>query len=176
MKKEGSLRLLTPGEIGLARSVFGGSIVYSKVWVHHDSYLPFGLQHRNAAMAPNGELYFRDWYADDFSKKDYRYNHLFIHEMAHVWQFQKGMWVKVRGLYSWLARYSYELDGNRMLKHYPMEQQAQIIADYYVFSAMGYARWRNSRGKEVTYSGKDYVDAKIVKEKYKKVLAGFPYK
>jgi hypothetical protein len=59
-QEEGTLRLLTPGEIGLAKTVFGGSIIYGKVWVHHGSYLPFGLQNRNTAMSPNGELYFRE--------------------------------------------------------------------------------------------------------------------
>lgn len=40
-QQEGSLRLLTLGEIKLAKSVFGNSIEYHKVWIHHDSYLPF---------------------------------------------------------------------------------------------------------------------------------------
>ncbi|MBE5258383.1 type IV secretion protein Rhs [Serratia marcescens] len=175
-KKEGALRLLTSGEIGLAKSVFGGSIIYGKVWVHHDSYFPFGLQNRNTAMSPNGELYFRDWYVPDFSKEGYSHRHLFIHEMVHVWQYQRGMWVKTRGLYSWLANYSYELDGSKLLKNYAMEQQAQIVADYHLLTSSGYAVWRNRFGKEVTYSGNDYADVRTVKEKYEKVLVGFPYK
>lgn len=44
MEKEGTLRLLTPGEVRMARAVFGDAIEYHKVWVHHDSYFPFGLQ------------------------------------------------------------------------------------------------------------------------------------
>lgn len=175
VQKEGTLRLLTPGEIRLARTVFGDSIVYGKIWIHHGSYLPFGLQNRNTSMSPNGELYFRDWYVPDFSAKDYRYKHLFIHEMAHVWQYQHGMWVKSRGLSSWLANYSYELDESKRLKSYPMEQQAQIIADYHLLTSAGYGVWRNRFDKEVTYKGGDYVDVKKVKEKYRKVLAGFPY-
>lgn len=39
-QKEGSLRLLTSGEIRLAKSIFGDSIHYHKVWIHHGSYLP----------------------------------------------------------------------------------------------------------------------------------------
>ncbi|CAI0934326.1 type IV secretion protein Rhs [Serratia proteamaculans] len=175
-QEEGTLRLLTPGEIGLAKTVFGGSIIYGKVWVHHGSYLPFGLQNRNTAMSPNGELYFREWYTPDFSSQGYSYKHLFIHEMAHVWQYQRGMWVKTRGLYSWLANYSYELDETKTLKNYSMEQQAQIIADYHLLTSAGYAVWRNRFGKEVTYIGNDYADVRKIKEKYGKVLAGFPYK
>jgi hypothetical protein len=52
MDGEGSQRLLQPGEIRLARSVFGNSIEYHKVWVHHESYFPFGLQPQSAGMAP----------------------------------------------------------------------------------------------------------------------------
>ncbi len=40
-QQEGSLRLLTLGEIKLAKSVFDNSIEYHKVWIHHDSYQPF---------------------------------------------------------------------------------------------------------------------------------------
>ena len=58
-KKEGTLRLLTSGEIALAKSVFRSTIPYHKVWIHFDSYLPFGLQDQYTAMAPNGEIYFR---------------------------------------------------------------------------------------------------------------------
>lgn len=81
---EGSLRLLSPGEIALARTVFGSAIIYPRVWVHHDSYFPFKLQGRNTAMSPNGELYFRGWYCEDFSAMSFQYQHLFIHEMSHV--------------------------------------------------------------------------------------------
>ena len=65
-QKEGCLRLLTLGEIKIARTVFGEAIHYSKVWIHHGSYLPFGLQNKDTAMTPNGELYFRTWYTNDF--------------------------------------------------------------------------------------------------------------
>lgn len=82
--KEGGLRLLTSGEIALARGVFRNTISWHKVWIHHDSYLPFGLQSRNAAMAPNGEIYFRNNYRDDFSKESIALQHIFIHELAHV--------------------------------------------------------------------------------------------
>ncbi|WP_370458085.1 hypothetical protein [Cronobacter sp. EKM102R] len=66
--KYGGIRLLTMGEIKLAQSVFASTIDYSKVWIHRGSYLPFNLQNRNAAMTPNGEIYFRDHYREDFSQ------------------------------------------------------------------------------------------------------------
>lgn len=41
--KEGGLRLLRLGEINLAKSLFGYSLYYNKIWVHLESYLPFNL-------------------------------------------------------------------------------------------------------------------------------------
>lgn len=65
---EGGLRRLRIGEIYLASSLYHYSIHYNKVWVHLESYLPFNLQPANIAMAPNGEMWFRqDNYEDDFS-------------------------------------------------------------------------------------------------------------
>ena len=77
--KEGGIRLLTLGEIKLAQSVFLSTIDYSKVWIHRESYLPFNLQDKNTAMTPNGEIYFRDLYFDDFSQTTDSFQHLFIH-------------------------------------------------------------------------------------------------
>ncbi|MCU5773868.1 type IV secretion protein Rhs [Erwiniaceae bacterium BAC15a-03b] len=163
--------MLTPGEIGLARRVFGGSVVYAKVWIHCGSYLPFSLQNKNTAMTPNGELYFRDQlYSADFSKENFLLQHLFIHEMAHVWQFQKGMWVKLRGAFSWSVSYSYDLDIAKKLHDYPMEQQAQIIADYFMLAVFGRSAWVSQRGKNVTYTG---LPDDNIKSKYETVLSAF---
>ncbi|WP_390889740.1 hypothetical protein [Enterobacter sichuanensis] len=82
--KEGGLRLLTTREIKLAQSVFASTIEYPKVWIHKASYLPFNLQNENTAMTPNGELYFRNQYHDDFSQSTDDMQHLFIHEMGFV--------------------------------------------------------------------------------------------
>jgi hypothetical protein len=49
-------RALTPGEIALCRSVFGDAIDYAKVRLIKGKWWPF--QPRNAAMAPNGRIYF----------------------------------------------------------------------------------------------------------------------
>lgn len=62
-------------------------------------------------MTPNGEIYFRDLYFDDFSQTTDSLQHMFIHEMSHVWQREKGMNVIFRGLVSWMVSYRYTLDG-----------------------------------------------------------------
>ena len=96
--KPDGLRLLTIGEIALAKTLFGGSLIYSKIWVHRESYLPFNLQPIDVAMTPNGELWFREeTYSHDFSLDGLKKKHRFMHEMVHAWQAQKGMFVRTRG-------------------------------------------------------------------------------
>ncbi|WP_455864775.1 type IV secretion protein Rhs [Pantoea agglomerans] len=173
--KKGGVRLLTTGEIQLAQSVFASSIEYPKVWIHKDSYLPFNLQNENTAMTPNGELYFRNLYHDDFSQSTDDMQHLFIHELSHVWQRARGMNVIGRGLISWLVSYRYTLDG-RLLSEYPMEQQAQIIADNFVLQAFGYQVWNHLEIKkhpDVTLDG-DISEA-VIRKQYKNALRGFPW-
>lgn len=175
-KKEGTLRLLTPGEIKLAKSVFMSTIPYNKVWIHCDSYLPFGFQDNHTAMSPNGEIYFRPpLYHKDFSQSVDDFQHLFIHEMSHVWQRGHGMNVIARGLGSWLVSYRYTLDG-RLLSEYPMEQQAQIIADQFVLDNCGYYLWNRLRqGKEPVITCDDNIPEVIIREKYKHCLRGVPW-
>ncbi|EOE6914620.1 type IV secretion protein Rhs [Cronobacter turicensis] len=157
--REGTLRLMTPGEIAMARRVFGYSIVYSRVWVHCDSYFPFGLQSKGVAMAPNGELWFRkEGYKPDFSASNVliQSRHVFIHELGHVWQHQHGQWVRTRGLFSWAADYFYQLDKFSLID-YSLEQQASIIADYWLLLVYGMQTWLafQAEGKQGRYRGKD---------------------
>jgi hypothetical protein len=168
--KEGTLRQLTIGEMSLIRSVFGDSINLSKVWIHCGSYLPFSLQDKYTAMTPNGELYFRrELYSTDYSTEELVLKHLFIHEMAHVWQYQNGMWVKLRGSMSWAVDYHYNFDGKKVLSDYSMEQQASIIADYYYLSTYGVGEWKSLRNRN--YNGVFHDD---IAPYYRKILHKFP--
>lgn len=173
--KEGGVRLLTAGEIQLAQSVFLSTIDYSKVWIHRESYLPFNLQNEDTAMTPNGEIYFRNQYFDDFSRATDDLQHMFIHEMGHVWQREKGMNVIFRGLVSWMVSYHYTLDG-RLLSEYSMEQQAQIIADNFTLQAQGYQIWHRLWGGKcpmITLDG-DTTES-VIREQYNIALRGFPW-
>ncbi|PDO87141.1 MULTISPECIES: type VI secretion protein [Enterobacteriaceae] len=170
---EGSIRLLTLGELCLAKSVFGNSIPYHTVWIHHDSYLPLGLQKREFAMSPNGELYFRDWFRDDFSREKIDLQHLFIHEMTHVWQRERGMQVRLRGLFSWNADYGYRLDGRR-LAQYPLEQQAQIVADNFVLETYGLGNWIELKTSKTVTSRNIVQHEADLKALYKVALRNFP--
>lgn len=153
-EKEGILRRLTLGEIRLASNIFGSSIQYHRIWVHCDSYLPFGLQGKRVGMTPNGEMYFRkETYQRDFSSAFRSSQHFFIHEMTHVWQRQHGMWVRTRGLFSWSVSYRYLLNERTQLSDYPMEQQAQIIADYFLLKTYGPEGLRGAIGVYAGFSG-----------------------
>lgn len=172
-ENEGFLRLLTLGELRLARSVFGNSIRYHTVWIHHDSYIPFGLQLKEYVMTPNGELYFRDWYKNDFSTEKQDLQHLFIHEMMHVWQRERGMQVFLRGLLSWYVDYGYHLD-DRKLTQYPLEQQAQIVADHFILETYGLAKWIELKALKVVTSKNVVQHEAELKSLYRVALRNFP--
>ena len=53
-------------------------------------------------------------------------SHLFIHETMHVWQYQKGYAVKLRGLFSG-GKLSLRFH-LQSISSYSMEQQASIVA------------------------------------------------
>lgn len=167
----GGVRLLTIGEIALAKTLFGGSLIYSKIWLHRESYLPFNLQPIDVAMTPNGELWFREeTYSRDFSLDELDKKHIFMHEMVHAWQAQKGMFVRTRGLFSRFADYYYSLDKGNLL-HYSLEQQASIASDYWLLLYHGFPKHMYL----VKYKDYNYDESKYsLIQKYKSVLKGFP--
>lgn len=121
-------RPLTPGEIVLARSMFGDSIDYERVRIVRGRWWPF--QPKGIVMAPTGNIHFHPadprW-SDDFSKESLSRQGLFIHEMTHVWQTQ------TRGRYYLplmrhpFCRYGYRLTDGRRFDRYGLEQQAEIV-------------------------------------------------
>lgn len=131
---KGQSRNLTPGEIELAKSVFGNSIDYSKVRIHNDKNN--FMQGDGVTVTPSGELYCADNYCDDFSKGSKSH---FIHEMTHVWQYQNNVldpvasaaveWVKSGFCYT--DCYAYKADPKKDLLDYNLEQQASMVADLF---------------------------------------------
>ena len=185
----GGLRLLTLGEINLARTLYAFTIRYNEVWIHRSSHLPFNLQKNNYAMTPNGELYFQEGtYEPDFSQPHVNndrvsgqhlflhemmhvWQHLFLHEMMHVWQHQRGMMVRMRGLFSWAVDYYYTLD-KAILLDYGLEQQAAMVADYWLLKTYGFGN------RSDLYLLKDYDPSEPVLSlisRYEKVLGRFPH-
>ena len=134
-KPEAVSRGLTPGEIALARSVFGDAIDYAAVEVRNRKWAFF--QPRHVVMAPMGHLHFHPHGSiccDDFSTAPLARQGLFIHEMTHVWQAQtRGRWFLV--LMRWpFDRYSYSLKPGWPLRRYGLEQQAEIIRHTFLLS------------------------------------------
>jgi type VI secretion system secreted protein VgrG len=131
-------RVLTSGEIAMAKTIFKDSINYNKVKVHHGGWwLFFGFQ--NTAVTPNGEMYYPQstlLYREDFSSTSRgRDKALFMHEMTHVWQYQLGYPVKQSGLTvtsKGAAAYEYTLNEGKTFSEYNMEQQGELVSDYYM--------------------------------------------
>ncbi|MBX7531649.1 vgr related protein [Qipengyuania sp. 1XM1-15A] len=124
----GGQRPLTPGEIALARTVFGDAIDYSLVTIRRRKWFPF--QPTRVTMAPRGHLHFHPKsanYCEDFSKESVIRQGLLIHELVHVWQTQtRGSWYLVTHRMPW-ARYDYSLKPGWPLERYGIEQQAEIV-------------------------------------------------
>lgn len=119
-------RLLTTGEIALARSVFGDSIDLSEVQLKTAWWVI-----KNYAVSPNGNIYFHpaDWITD-FSRASLSKKSWLIHELTHVWQLQQGLKV-VRGAVI-NRRYDYVLETGKSFFKYGIEQQARMVQDYFI--------------------------------------------
>lgn len=122
-------RPMTANEIRAARTIFGASIDYTRVKVHNIK--AYFFQPSGTAITPNGEVYFpKEDYLADFGTRAHNMAWL-IHELVHVWQWQRNMWVKSRRLLN--GKYEYgDLSKYRLnFTDYLIEQQASIVEDYY---------------------------------------------
>ncbi|MBJ6121509.1 vgr related protein [Sphingomonas mollis] len=127
----GAARRLTPGEIALARSVYGDRIDLTGVEIRRRKWAFF--QPRQVAMAPCGHIHFHphgDGWSDDFAEADIDRRGLFVHELAHVWQWQRGIYLPLAR--APFCRYSYTIKPGWPLVRYGLEQQAEIIRHAYL--------------------------------------------
>jgi hypothetical protein len=128
--RPGESRKLTESEVRLARSVFSAAIDYERVRIFRKKYFP--LQPRRRTMAPDGNIYFHprsSAYRDDFSAAETYLQALFIHEMTHVWQHQAGINVR-KAIFN--RRYRYRLERGKPFRRYGLEQQCEIVRDYFL--------------------------------------------
>lgn len=138
MKNHVQRRKLTSGEIDLARLVFGDAIDYAKVEVTNARFT--GFHPKGVAMAPDGNLYMPECYSTDYAAESSYWRGCFIHEMAHVWQFQQkilnpvteALMLNYRHAFNYRAAYDYRLETGKDLLDYNMEQQASILQDYFM--------------------------------------------
>ena len=122
----GMRRALTPGETALARGVFGSAIDYGRAAVVLGKWAFF--QPRETVMAPSGAIHFHpagSRYRDDFAAGSLADQGLFIHEMTHVWQHQRGIRLPLRR--HPFCRYDYAIKPGWPLHRYGLEQQAEIV-------------------------------------------------
>ena len=81
-------------------------------------------------MAPSGHIHFHrnsPLWSEDFSTERVSLQALFIHEMTHVWQAQKGGRFFLPLMRHPFCRYSYRLTKGKPFGRYGLEQQAEIV-------------------------------------------------
>ncbi len=119
-------RKLTNGEIELAKTIFSHHLDYSRIQVIAHRFV---LSHY--ALSPNGHIYFnrQDW-KTDFSLESLELQSWLIHELTHVWQVQQGISVIKKALFD--RRYRYVIKFGKSFFNYGIEQQAQMVQDYFI--------------------------------------------
>lgn len=187
-------RGLTQGEVVMAKMVFKDSIDYSKVKIYTGNYLP--NQDEETYMTPNGNIYApKKIYLSDYSVTDsLSYKHAFVHEMGHVWQYQKGGNVKLKAgsihacafftkedpyLYNIyeLKKYPSPIMPN-LVEHLPkkfldynLEAQAEIIADYWLLKVDKHYQMRDKNiATNVTGKGALSDVVKLYESKIRQVI------
>ena len=121
-----TVRALTEGEVALARTVFGSAIDYGTVTLVRRKWAFF--QPRDVVMAPRGHIHFHPagtGWSDDFSAGHLGAQGLFVHEMTHVWQHQRGVMLPIAR--HPFCRYDYAFRPGWPLHRYGIEQQAEIV-------------------------------------------------
>jgi len=117
----------------------------------------FGMQSSNVGMSPDGNIYYLyHLFKEDFSVGGPADENLqiFVHEMVHVWQYQRGYSVKLNGILSFSqSRYDYDLNKGNSLSDYNMEAQANLLADYFLLIKFG--DFGSTYLFEKAYRGKD---------------------
>ena len=133
-------RPLTINEIKLARSIYGNSIFYERVRVDETAHIACKHHH----------LLYVSFYTIN-SWGEFRPD-IFIHEMMHIWQFQKlgGVYIPRALLAQWTPL-GYNYGGLEKLKeaknkggnfeNFNIEQQADIVTDYYCIREGMIPRW-----------------------------------
>ena len=134
-------RGLTSGEIALARKAFGDRIDYGRVTIVAGAAANLAahvaFRRGNPAITLGSTIHFERGFAADFASTGADRN-AFMHEMTHVWQFQR------LGVVRFILRYGKELlrVGGRPARMYAyragetrfatamLEAQAQMVGDY----------------------------------------------
>ena len=106
--------------------MFGDAIDLPLVRIHRRRWWPF--QPADVAMAPDGHLWFGEpLWREDFGTAEEPLQALFVHELTHVWQAQRGgRWFLPLARHPF-CRYRYRLVPGKPFRRYGLEQQAMIV-------------------------------------------------
>lgn len=138
-----NLRTLSPQEIRIAKNIFGESIEYN--WVRLDEHAVLGPKQGRFAYVSFNTI-------NSYGRLS---NHILIHELLHVWQFQhlgsvyiwKALWAQ-RSLrkydYGGLQELRRVVKANGSLLDFNFEQQGDIIADYYLLRNGQRPQWSDA--------------------------------
>ncbi|WP_235398881.1 vgr related protein [Sphingomonas sp. SRS2] len=126
-------RSLTSLERSLAASMFGDAIDLDRVAIHLARWWSF--QPKNAIMAPDGDIWCHPQghlHRACYASGSLAMQALFLHEMTHVWQAQRGGRWYLPLMRHPFCRYAYRLMPGKRFTHYGIEQQAEIVADAFL--------------------------------------------
>ena len=133
-------RALTLPERSLATAMFVDAIDLDRVAVRQARWWWF--QSKNALMAPDGDIWCHPGgplYRACYASAGLAMQALFLHEMTHVWQAQRGGRWYLPLMRHPFCRYAYAIEPGKIFARYGVEQQAEIVADAFLLRS-GVAR------------------------------------
>jgi hypothetical protein len=131
-------RPLTCNELYLVRKILGNAANWSQVQIVSGAWW---LLHPHAAITCGNRIVFpAAYYVDDFAQANLSRQAWLIHELMHVWQSQHGFPIIFAGVclalkagYYQARAYRYPpLNTIKSLGQLNMEQQAQLVQDYFL--------------------------------------------
>ncbi|MDP3490036.1 MAG: hypothetical protein Q8R71_07855 [Phenylobacterium sp.] len=126
-----TLRALTDGEVALGREVFGDGLEPRRIRI-----LSLPIWPRAFAAGSRLMVYPLEAAAQDFSQAPLGLQGLFIHELTHVWQAQRGVgliWAKLR-CGDGPQAYAYDLASGHSFDDLNIEQQAMVVQHAFLAS------------------------------------------
>ena len=121
-------RVLTDDEFEIAERIFEDSVQFDKVKIKEGGLLTWiypGVTLGHHISFPKGEI----------DSEDLKYQALLIHELTHVWQFERiGFSYISRALFEeiFTDAYTVHYDSNKNFADYDIEEQAEIVAEYHL--------------------------------------------
>lgn len=141
-------RLLTEEEILLAESIFADGLDLDGVRINEGGLLTWfypGVTTGNIISFPTGTF--------DFSNENDKA--LFLHELTHVWQYQHSGWGYLpKALFEEVTEdnaYVVHYDAAKEFSSYDLEEQAEIVAEYFLTKDERYEIYIEALGSNTVF-------------------------